>query len=187
MKLSGIAKISVLSVILIYVSLLCACAVKTDVKKTSISDLRGNLKYENVVFKEFCTTSNTSSYINELMQCQASAISYLKEKDLFQNVEIESGSSYEEPCLLVEVTLSGCKIVSTKRRVFTGAFSGRSYMTMDVRLIDSSSGELVAEKQLKGAPSAMGAAWSFGKSDRALPDKMGVLLGDFILGNVAEE
>jgi hypothetical protein len=58
---------------------------------------------------------------------------------------------------------------------------------MDVRLIDSSSGELVAEKQLKGAPSAMGAAWSFGKSDRALPDKMGVLLGDFILGNVAEE
>ena len=86
----------------------------------------------------------------------------------------------------MEVTLTGCKIVSTKRRVFTGAFSGRSYMTMEVKLIDSLNGMLVAEKQLKGAPSAMGSAWSFGKSDRALPEKMGVLLGDFILSNVAE-
>ena len=46
--------------------------------------------------KEFCTTTNTAAYSNELMECQASAISYLKEKDLFQNVEIESDSSYEE-------------------------------------------------------------------------------------------
>ena len=187
MKLSSVTKIRVFSVLFIYVVLLSACAVKTEVKKTSVSDLRGNLKYQNIIFKEFCTTTNTAAYSNELMECQASAISYLKEKDLFQNVEIESGSSYEERCLLVDVTLSGCKIVSTKRRVFTGAFSGRSYMTIDVKLIDASSGELVAEKQLKGAPSAMGAAWSFGKSDRALPNKMGMLLGDFILGNVGEE
>jgi hypothetical protein len=60
-------------------------------------------------------------------------------------------------------------------------------MTVEVKLIDSSNDVLIAEKQLKGAPSAMGSAWSFGKNDRALPEKMGVLIGDFILSNVAEQ
>ena len=187
MRLSSGVKVSVFRLVLMSVLVLSACAVKTEVKKTSVSDLRGNLRYENIIFKEFCTTSNTESYSSQLTECQASAISYLQEKDLFKRVEMDSGSSYEEPCLFVEVTLTGCKIVSTKRRVFTGAFSGRSYMTMEVKLIDSLNGMLVAEKQLKGAPSAMGSAWSFGKSDRALPEKMGVLLGDFILSNVAEQ
>ena len=187
MRLSSGVRFSVFKVVLMCVLVLSACAVKTEVKETSVSDLRGNLKYENIIFKEFCTTSNTEAYNSQLTQCQASAISYLQEKDLFRRVEMDSGSSYEEPCLLVEVTLTGCKIVSTKRRVFTGAFSGRSYMTVEVKLIDSSNDVLIAEKQLKGAPSAMGSAWSFGKSDRALPEKMGVLIGDFILSNVAEQ
>jgi hypothetical protein len=173
-------------VVLMYLLVLSACAVKTEVKKTSVSNLRGNLKYKNIIFKEFCTTLSTEDYNSQLEECQASAITYLNDKQLFKRVEIDGGSYYEEPCLLVEVTLTGCKIVSTTRRVFTGAFSGRSYMTMEVKLIDSSNGRLVAEKQLKGAPSAVGATWSFGKSDRALPKKMGVLLGDFILSNVAE-
>lgn len=187
MRLSSGVRFSVFQVVLMYVLVLSACAVKTEVKETSVSDLRGNLKYENIIFKEFCTTSNTATYNSQLTQCQASAMSYLQAKDLFKRVEMDSGSSYEEPCLLVEVTLTGCKIVSTKRRVFTGVFSGRSYMTMEVKLIDSSNDVLIAEKHLKGAPSAMGSAWSFGKSDRALPEKMGALIGDFILSNVAEQ
>ena len=67
MRLSSGVKVSVFRLVLMSVLVLSACAVKTEVKKTSVSDLRGNLRYENIIFKEFCTTSNTESYSSQLL------------------------------------------------------------------------------------------------------------------------
>jgi len=187
MKFFGRRKGGVLLIAVLYVLLLPACAKRTEVKKVSLPELKENLKYENVVFKEFDTTADISSNPNALEQCQASALQYLDETGIFKRVEKESSPSYEEPCVIVEATLTDLKIVSTKRRIFTGIFAGRSYMKMKVRLIDSATGSVIATKELEGSPASMGSAWSFGKSDRALPGKMGVLLGEFILSNVGEQ
>lgn len=187
MKFFGKRKGGVLLIAVLYVLLLPACAKRTEVKKVSLPELKENLKYENVVFKEFDTTTDISSNPNALDQCQASALQYLAETDIFKRVEKESSPSYEEPCVIVEATLTDLKIVSTTRRIFTGIFSGRSYMKMKVRLIDSATGSVIATKELEGSPASMGSAWSFGHSDRHLPEHMGILLGEYILGNVGEE
>ena len=60
-------------------------------------------------------------------------------------------------------------------------------MKMNIKLTDASSGEIIAERELVGAPSAFGAAWTFGTSDRNLPKNMGILLGNFILANISEK
>ncbi len=57
---------------------------------------------------------------------------------------------------------------------------------MTVKLSDAN-GTVIATQELIGAPNAYASAWSFGSADRNLPQKMGSLLGDFILANVSEK
>lgn len=187
MKFFGKTKGGVLLIAVLYILLLPACAIKTEVKKVSLHELQGNLKYENVIFKEFDTLTDISSNPDALAQCQESAIYYLYQTGIFKRVEKESSHSYEEPCILVEGTLTEMRIVGTTRRIFTGIFSGRSYMRMKVRLIDSKTGSVIATEELEGAPASMGSTWSFGHSDRHLPEHMGMLLGEYILANVGEK
>lgn len=187
MKFFGRTKGGVLLIAVLYALLLPACARRTEVKKVSLDELVGNLKYENVIFKKFDTYTDISSNPDALDQCQESAMQYLYQTGIFKRVERESSHSYEEPCILVEGTLTQMRIVSTKRRIFTGIFSGRSYMSMKVRLIDSKTGAVIATKELEGAPASLGSTYSFGHSDRHLPEHMGILLGEYILGNVGEK
>ena len=164
---------------------LTACAVRTPVERIPASELRQNLKYENVIFKKFDATSGVPSPEVPLATCKASAMSYLKGKEVLKRVEEDSESSYDEPTLFVEATLTNLRIVSGAARTWGGAFAGRSHMFMDVKLTDASTGSAIAQKELKGAPNAYGSAWSGGDSDRNLPYNMGILLGDFILANVS--
>lgn len=187
MKFFGKRKGGVLLIAVLYALLLPACAKRTEVTKVSLHELQGNLKYENVVFKEFDTVTDSSSNPDALDQCQESAMQYLYQTGIFKSVKKESSPSYEEPCVIVEATLTDLKIVSTTRRIFTGILSGRSYMKIKVRLIDSATGSVIATKELEGSPASLGSAWSFGASDRHLPEHMGILLGEYILGNVGED
>ena len=187
MKFFGRTKGGVLLFAVLYVLLLPTCAIKTEVKKVSLDELRGNLKYENVIFKEFDALADTSSNPHALELCQISAINYLSQTGLFKRVEKESSRSYKEPSILVEGTLTEMRIVSTGLRLFTGIFSGRSYMRMRVRLIDFETSSVIATEELEGAPASMASAYSFGHSDRHLPEHMGILVGQYILGYVGKK
>lgn len=177
--------------VLLPISLLCflflfACAHRTVVEQVSMDELRGNLKYENIIFEEFKATQNVVSPEAALAQSQASAISYLKGKNIFNIVEKKNDKTYDRSTLLVEATLTDLRIVSGSARFWGGAFAGRSHMKMDVKLIDANNGSLVVEKELVGIPGSLGGAWSIGASDRGLPANMGKLLGNFILANVSK-
>jgi hypothetical protein len=182
---------------LVGILILTACAVRTPVQQVSLSDVAQNLKYKNVIFKKFTVAPNCKANVptaGPLLECKSSAIAYLNEKDIFIRVEKvdtkQSGkvfeNPYDEPTLFVDADLTFCRIVSSAARFWGGVMVGRSSMIMVVKLTDASSGSLVVEQELVGAPNAHSSAWSFGSSDRSLPTKMGYLLGDFILANVSE-
>lgn len=187
MKLEKKSKKVFLPIALFCFLFLFSCAHRTVVEQVSLDELRGNLKYENVIFEEFKATSNVVSPETALEQSQTSAISYLKGKNIFNIVEKKSDKTYDGSTLLVESTLTDLRIVSGGARFWGGAFAGRSHMKMDVKLTDAKNGSLVVEKELMGVPGSLGGAWSMGASDRGLPANMGKLIGDFILANVSQK
>jgi hypothetical protein len=177
---------------LLCVFVLAACSTRTPVQQVSIDDVSQKLKYKNILFGKFVESPNVQANVptvEPLRQCKSTAISYLSGKNIFNRVEDTKGgqgSQKDGPTLIVEGDLTYLKIVAGAARFWGGAFAGRSAMKINVKLTDASTGTVVTQQELVGAPSAMSGAWSGGGSDSALPAKMGYLLGDFILANVGD-
>jgi hypothetical protein len=164
---------------------LSGCASRTPVEPVSQKPIdRETLKYKNVIFREFKAAPQVKAPDTAIQQCRDSAMSHLKGKDLFKVVEASGKGPEEGRTLFVDATVTSLRIVSGGARFWAGAMAGRSHMKIQVRLVDSETKSPVAEKELFGAPSAMGGAWSVGGTDKALPSRMGILLGDYILSNV---
>lgn len=123
---------------------LTSCAVRTPVPQMPASLVAENLKYENIVFKEFKLAPNLQSNVptaGPLAECVTSSIGYLVSKDVFKRVERKAktsskvegdgADSYDEPTLVVEGNLTFLRIVKGAARFFGGVFVGRSAMKMD--------------------------------------------------------
>ncbi len=172
---------------LLCVLVLVACSSRTPVQQTTTENLMQNLKYKNILFGEFVPGPGVQANVptaGPLSQCKTTAISYLVGKNVFAKVEnIGSNPTDGGSTLIVEGSLTYLKIVSGGKRFWFGAMAGRSMMKINIKLTDPSTGSVVAQQELMGAPGAMSGAWSVGGSDRALPAKMGYLVGDFVIGN----
>ena len=184
MKLFNKSAIRVFLISVLYIFSFTACAVRTPVKQISIAEVKETVKFENVIFRVFKATPDVKAPEGPLSECRRSAIEYLEMKSVFKKVEKDSGKSYDGPTIFVDATLTNLRIVSGAGRFWGGAFAGRSNMNMNVKLTDAN-GSVIAEKELIGAPNVFASAWSFGSTDRSLPQKMGFLLGDFILNNAS--
>lgn len=165
---------------------IASCAVRTEVSRVSIEDVKSNLFYKNIVFRNFTALPDVKSPDVALLDCMNSSIDYLTMKNIFKKIEKGSDKSFDEPTMYVDVTLTDLRIVSGAARFWGGVLSGRSHMKILVKL-SNAEGTVIAEKELFGAPNAYGSAYSFGNSDRELPKNMGVLLGDFVLANVSRK
>ncbi len=187
---------SITLTIICFVFVLTSCAVRTPIKQISLSEVAQNLKYQNIILKDMALSSQIQNNVPPqipIMQCEETAILSLKSKNIFKRVEKFKegvkekidGNPYEEPSLIVESELTFLRIVSTSARLWGGVFTGRSTMKIKVYLKDASDGKIIAQEELVGAPNAYGSAYSFGGSDRTLPQNMGYLLADYILANVA--
>jgi hypothetical protein len=163
------------------------CAHRTEVQKTDTVLLKGNVRADNVYFKDFTSESSVQPPAGALAASQETAISYLKEKALFKEVDKYREGSSAADAMIVEAHLLDVRIVSGAARLWGGAFAGRSHMKMKVRLLDGASGSVIAEQELLGAPSAMGSAYSAGGTDRNLPIAMGRLIGEFVLANAGKQ
>ena len=78
------------------------------------------------------------------------------------NIEGASGK------LIVETKLERLKVVSGGARFWAGGLAGESYIDMNLRLIDASSGAVISQVLIRRSASAMTGAWSIGKSDQNL-------------------
>ncbi len=181
---------SIIFLAIFCVFVLTACSTKTAVAPISIEAVKQNMKYENILFSDFINSPSVQANVptaGPISDCKSTAKVYLSGKNIFnsvENTERKQVNRDEGPTLIVNGELTYLKIVSGAARFWGGALAGRSCMKIKILLTDASTGSIVAQKELLGAPGAMSGAWTVGGADRALPSKMGYLVGDFILENV---
>lgn len=85
--------------------------------------------------------------------------------------------------LKIEPTIRHVKFVSGKARFWAGAFAGGTAVLMTVKLSDAASGEVIAEPEFYQHANAMGAAYSFGATDKAMLIRVADLVTNYLKSN----
>ncbi len=88
--------------------------------------------------------------------------------------------------LIIEPICVDIKLIGTAKRIFTGALSGSSAVVMKVRYSDAVSGKVIAEPVFYQRASAMGAAYSFGATDRDMLNRISDLIVNYASRNYAQ-
>ncbi len=145
----------------------------------SDNPLDGN--YEAVLLQNVDIDSKLAAdYPTAADEYQASLLADLREKNRFK--EVDKGDSKDgKAALLVKSKVTSLRIVSGAARFWGGAFAGSSDMSIEVKLVDSKTGNVLREKVLSSANNPYAAAWAFGSSDRSLPTDMGKIVSAYIL------
>ena len=156
--------------------------VKPDVKAASVQDPPLVKPYRVIVVAEFETSAEIAKdYPNATQECQANTISALKEKKFYQAVESgKAAMARRDGTLLVKAKVTGMRIVSGHARMWGGAFTGSSFMEVDLTLIDAATNTVVREKKLSSANNPWAAAWVGGASDQSLPADTGKMLAEYV-------
>ncbi|MDY0021332.1 hypothetical protein [Arenimonas caeni] len=99
--------------------------------------------------------------------------------------EVNARPAANEPerVLRIEPYVAGIRYISGGKRVFAGAFAGKSRVLLRVRLVDAASGELVAEPEFYQHAAGMAGAYSFGGADKAMLERVTGLVVEYLRGN----
>ena len=156
--------------------------VKPDAKAAKDMDPPLAKPYRVIVVAEFETSAEIAKdYPNATQECQANTISALKEKKFYQAVESgKAAMARRDGTLLVKAKVTGMRIVSGHARMWGGAFTGSSFMEVDLTLIDAATNTVVREKKLSSANNPWAAAWVGGASDQSLPADTGKMLAEYV-------
>lgn len=108
----------------------------------------------------------------------------IKEKllPLFANWSSLDGSS-RSGTLIVQPELMRLRIVSGGARFWVGALAGGSNIDIDLRLIDSSTNNVIAKPRIAKTAGAMTGGWSIGKSDKNLHDYVAHIVYEYFSAN----
>lgn len=87
--------------------------------------------------------------------------------------------------LKIEPTIRHVKFISGGKRFWAGAFAGGSAVLMTVKLSDAQTGELIAEPEFYQHANKMGAAWSFGATDKAMLVRVAAMMVNYLQANYA--
>ena len=85
--------------------------------------------------------------------------------------------------LKIEPTIRHVKFISGKARFWAGAFAGGTAVLMTVKLSDAASGEVIGEPEFYQHANAMGAAYSFGATDKAMLVRTTDLIANYLKAN----
>ena len=85
--------------------------------------------------------------------------------------------------LSIETELTGLRIISGGARFWAGAYAGNSFIDMDLRLVDTGTGDEIANVRIRRNAGAMSGAWSFGKSDQNLDEYVVSIIYDYLSDN----
>jgi hypothetical protein len=127
-----------------------------------------------------------ADYPTAAEEYRGSLLTDLREKKRFK--EVEPGETKNAPGgLIVKSKVTSLRIVSGAARFWGGAFAGSSDMSIEVKLVDANTGNVLREKLLSSANNPYAAAWAFGSSDRSLPYDMGKIVSAYILAIIPEK
>jgi len=87
--------------------------------------------------------------------------------------------------LKIQPEIRYVRFITGGKRFFAGAFAGGSAILVKVRLLDAASGAVVAEPEFYQHANAMGAAWSFGATDKTMLIRIANMLTAYLKDNYA--
>lgn len=85
--------------------------------------------------------------------------------------------------LVIEPRIEHVKFITGGKRFWGGAFAGGSAVLMTVKLTDAATGEVVAQPEFYQHANKMGAAWSFGATDRAMLIRVAGMIVNYLRKN----
>ncbi|RUL76060.1 hypothetical protein EKH80_10110 [Dyella choica] len=85
--------------------------------------------------------------------------------------------------LQIEPVVTQLKFVSTGARIMGGAFAGSSAVVMKLRLVDVSTGKVVADAEFFQRAAAMGGAYSLGGSDVGMLERIATVSQEYLQHN----
>ncbi|HEX4853687.1 hypothetical protein [Arenimonas sp.] len=91
----------------------------------------------------------------------------------------------EARVLRIEPYVAGIRYITGGKRVFAGAFAGKSRVLMKLRLVDAATGTVVAEPEFYQHAAGMAGAYSFGGADKAMLERVTSLAVDYLRANHA--
>lgn len=109
---------------------------------------------------------------------RSSLVQELRDKKRFKEVIVGDGDSGQGG-LVLKSRVKSMRIVSSAARFWGGAFAGSSEITVEVKLVDSKTGNVLREKTLSSANNPFGAIYS--SSDKSLPGDMGKIVSAYVM------
>ena len=88
--------------------------------------------------------------------------------------------------LVIEPRIEHVKFITGGKRFWAGAFAGGSAVLMTVKLTDAATGEVVATPEFYQHANKMGAAWSFGATDKAMLVRIAGMIANYMQANYAQ-
>jgi hypothetical protein len=183
----------VLTLFLLFVFSACGGgkAVKSDTAAPAVSPAASSAaaskevplgkKYDRIVFQKFeFDPKIEADYPGAVAECEKSALDATIAKKIFASAEKEATGAKYAGALLVKARVTNLRIVSGAARFWGGAFAGSSDMSLQMKLIDASTGALVRETELSTNNNPWAAAWTFGSSDRSLPSDLGKIVAEYM-------
>ncbi|HZH42483.1 MAG TPA: hypothetical protein VEY50_00115 [Lysobacter sp.] len=85
--------------------------------------------------------------------------------------------------LKIQPEIRYIRFITGGKRFWGGAFAGDSAILLKVRMADAASGEVIAEPEFYQRANAMGAAWSFGATDKHMLIRMSAMLEHYLRSN----
>lgn len=101
--------------------------------------------------------------------------------------EVNAGTpgAGQQRVLRIEPYVAGIRYISGGKRVFAGAFAGKSRILLKLRIVDAASGQVIAEPEFYQHAAGMAGAYSFGGADKAMLERVTSLAVDYLRANHA--
>ena len=93
----------------------------------------------------------------------------------------------EAPRILkIQPSIRYIRFITGGKRFFAGAFAGGSSILVNVNLVDAASGEVIASPEFYQHANAMGAAYSFGGTDKAMLIRVSNMATEYLRNNYSQ-
>jgi hypothetical protein len=100
--------------------------------------------------------------------------------------EWNAGADEGGKTLLIKPEIRYVRFITGGKRFFAGGLAGASSILVKVKLEDAQTGAVVAEPDFYQHANALGAAWSFGATDKTMLIRISNMIAEYLRTNYAE-
>lgn len=140
-----------------------------------------DLAVRSVVFENFIVPEKLEAKARKAVDAIVDkAVARLASTMAFSAVGKQGSVTPGDPYFLVKCTLKDYRMVGTASRVLGGALAGTSHITYLVQVSDGKAGTPLYAREISTENSAWVAGFSYGATDRGIPDFLGNVLADYL-------